>query len=115
MKIPYWTLAVAPSLLFGIGFAMNAIVMGINGSQMPVQLSGCTVDVIGEGTVGAIHSCMTAATHLKVLADWIVVRGVGIASPGDFLEWASDYVQPYFYTAFLTLLLNDLGLFKDPE
>jgi hypothetical protein len=37
-----------------------------------------------------IHSCMTVGTHMKFLADWIVVRHSGIYSLGDFLELACD-------------------------
>lgn len=112
MKIPYWTLAVVPAAAFILGFTMNAVVMAANGGQMPVLFNACSVDAIGEGTVGAIHSCMTATTHLKFLADWIAVRGLGIASPGDFLEWFGAATFTPFMTAAIALALNDLGLFK---
>lgn len=88
IKIPYWPLIAGPWLLFGLGFISNAIVMAVNNGQMPVQFpGGCPEGGFGEDI---IHSCMTHATHLKFLADWVVIRGVGIASPGDFLEWLCE-------------------------
>lgn len=88
MKIPYASLLLGPLALFAIGFTMNALVMAANHGQMPVLVpGGCGPDTM-EGDV--IHSCMVAGTHLKFLADWIVIRHLGVASPGDFLEWACD-------------------------
>jgi hypothetical protein len=73
LRIPYWPLQLGPSALFAIGFALNAFVMGINGGQMPVLIpgGGCPAE-IGQGQ-DWIHSCMTASTHLKIIADWIVI------------------------------------------
>lgn len=82
-------------ILFAIGFASNAIVMAANGGMMPVLTAGgCTPEAIAlyaeeEETEGMqTHSCMTKASRLKFMADWIVIRHLGIASPGDFFEWA---------------------------
>jgi hypothetical protein len=86
MKIPNWQFLVIPAAAFAIGFLSNAIVMAANHGQMPVLLpGGMTID-----SDDLIHSAMTAQTHLKFLADWIVIRGLGIASPGDFGEWLFD-------------------------
>ena len=116
MKIPYWTLAAIPALSFGIGFTMNAIAVAVNGGQMPVQFpGGCDVMetvLAARGVTDIIHSCMTSDTHLKFLCDWILIRGVGVASPGDLLEWLSDAVATPFYSAFIALILNDYGWFK---
>jgi hypothetical protein len=96
-RIPYWYLAIGPYLLVSLGFALNALVMAFNGGQMPVLWpGGCDVmhavqdAVISAGGSDSLHSCMTHSSHLKFLADWIVIKGVGIASPGDFLEWAYE-------------------------
>src|SRR5271167_2993048 len=90
---PYLLLLIGPLLLFVLGFSMNAVVMAANNGQMPVLIpGGCTADVAesmakeAEVEGIAIHACMTPATRLKFLGDWIVWRGKGVASPGDFLE-----------------------------
>lgn len=88
MKIPYKYLLLGPTAMFALGFAMNAIVMAANHGQMPVLIPGGDCSMVDAEDI--IHSCMNAGTHLKFLADWIVIRHLGVASPGDFLEWASD-------------------------
>jgi len=85
MKIPYSYLLLGPTAMFALGFLSNAVVIAANQGSMPVLVpGGCTPGMISE-----IHSCMVHSTHLKFLADWILVRGLGIASPGDFLEWGA--------------------------
>ena len=93
--VPFKLFLFGPAILFAIGFLSNAIVMAANGGTMPVLTAGgCTEDAIAgyaeevdrEGM--QVHSCMTKATRLKFLADWIVIRHLGVASPGDFFEWA---------------------------
>lgn len=84
-----------PWILFGLGFVLNAIVMVSNNGLMPVLVPGipCDAITISDG----VHSCMTSTTHLKFLADWIMVSSRSIASPGDFLLWFSDYLLwPFF-------------------
>ncbi len=87
MKIPNWQFLVIPSLAFAIGFLSNALVMAANHGQMPVLCPG-GLNIVDPDDL--IHVAMTAQTHLKFLADWIVIRGIGIASPGDFGEWFFD-------------------------
>lgn len=109
-KIPYWPLLIGPTLLFGIGFAMNAVVMAANGGQMPVLIpGGCTTDIQNAllNEEMRIHSCMTSATHLKFLADWIVIRGIGIASPGDFLEWLCEATQVPAFILWVAAMIKD--------
>lgn len=81
-----------PASLFAIGFMMNALVMGVNHSQMPVLIPGLTHGACPiDGTESdVIHTCMNASTHLKFLADWVTIRGLGIACPGDFLEFFGE-------------------------
>lgn len=92
-QIPYRLFLFGPLLLMAIGFTSNAVVIAANGGTMPVLESGCTNDEFAgeidrEGM--QVHSCMTKATRLKFLADWILIRHLGIASPGDFFEWAFE-------------------------
>ena len=103
-KIPYWYLLLGPTLLFAIGFALNAIVMALNGGPMPVHYTACAKMLDPEDM---LHSCMTSATHLKILADWIVIKSLGIASPGDMLEWASDILTKPGLIAWVTLIIFD--------
>lgn len=99
-KIPYWYLAATPYILLAIGFTMNAIVMAFNGGQMPVL--GGMID-----PDDTIHSVMTHATHLKFLADWVVINHVGTASPGDFLEWAYSYTAIPGLVSWIVCLVKD--------
>lgn len=87
---------------------MNAIVMAANGGQMPVLMPGGNCNMIEESDW--IHSCMTSATHLKFLADWIVMHHA-VASPGDFLIWLSDatlWPGLIIWSALMILKVNDL-------
>jgi|ERR1700676_1058353 len=104
MKIPYWQLLLGPSILLVVGMSINAIVMGVNGGQMPVQWpGGCDPKVFEDDL---IHTCMTHATHLKFLCDWISIQG-GVASPADFLIWAWEATfMPALY-AWLALVVRD--------
>lgn len=87
MKLPKWLLLVSPSALYALGYALNALVMAANHGQMPVLWPGGCAGYPQDNDI--LHVCMDAHTHLKFLADWIVQHD-GVASPGDYLEWASD-------------------------
>jgi hypothetical protein len=116
MKIPYWMLAVVPQAMFWLGFALNSAVIAVNGGQMPVQFPGGCItpdeDIM-------IHQCLTSATHLKFLCDWILVRGgilpFGFYSPGDFVMLAGAAAMTPCLIALATLILNDYGFFKKPS
>ncbi len=98
-RVEYAWLLWVPYAMFGMGFLINAIVMAANHGQMPVLVLGGDCGMIDADDV--IHSCMVAGTHLKFLADWIVINHVGIASPGDFLEWGFDLiVGPFMFLWF---------------
>lgn len=104
MSVGRAALLFGPFLAFGLGFLSNAVVMGLNHGAMPVLApAGLEFDPSDP-----FHAAMTASTHLKVLADWIVIRGVGIASPGDFLEWLYAYFGTYAQVIWATLTVNDL-------
>jgi len=93
-------------VLFALGFILNAVVMAANHSQMPVQMPGGMV----LDSEDIVHCTMTSATHLKFLADWIVINGQGIASPGDFFIWAGEYLQIPLFWAWLALIVSDSNL-----
>lgn len=104
-KIPYWPLLIGPWLSFGVGFTLNALVMAANKGQMPVILPGGDASILDPSDL--IHCAMTSTTHLKFLADWIVINGLGIASPGDFFEWAYEFTWFPALIAWITLVLKD--------
>jgi hypothetical protein len=103
LKIPYWPILLCPWLSYAAGFVLNAIVMAFNGGQMPTLWpGGCTTF-----EVDMMHVCMTHASHLKFLADWIVIRDTGIASPGDFFIWAAQYTQDWLLYVWIALVVKD--------
>ena len=107
IEIPRLYLLAIPLMMYGIGALANFAVMAHNGGQMPVLFpGGCMPDQFADDP---IHSCMTAATHWKFLADWIVINHLGVASPGDLLLWGSDLIQYPAAVAWLTLLLKDIN------
>lgn len=89
--IPFKSLLVVPSAIYWLGAILNQIVMIANGAMMPVLMpGGCPVDADG-GILDPVHKCMTAATHLKFLADIINVH-VFIGSLGDMLLFLGDAI-----------------------
>jgi hypothetical protein len=87
--------------------------MSANYGQMPVLMpNGCQVPD-HDGTLVSIfsgygiHVCMTHASRLKFLADWVVINGLGVASPGDFLEWGSEAVWVACLVIWATLMIKD--------
>lgn len=109
-KIPYGYLLLGPSLAYALGFALNAIVCGVNGSSMPVQIPDAVMAAAGGCPIDPsdwIRHCMTAQSHLKILADWIAIRGVGIASLGDFLEWGGEAALVPAFFMWLACVIKD--------
>lgn len=104
-KIPHvWLFS--PYVAFAVGFLLNAAVTAANGGQMPVLFpGGCPKDGFGDDDI--IHTCMTNASHLKFIADWIVINHFGIVSPGDFLEWAFAYTYVPAAVAWVTLQIKE--------
>lgn len=78
-KIPYWYLLVGPKLLENVGMFMNKITMAVNGGLMPVQAPGCNAGMFEDDP---FHGCLTSASHLKVLCDWLNFHS-SIDSLGD--------------------------------
>lgn len=62
--------------------------------MMPVFTYNCDERVMAWMMSGdSIHTCMTHATHLKVLCDWIIIPGMGIASIGDAFVTVCEYTM----------------------
>ena len=104
-KIPYAWLLLGPYALYALGFLLNGIVVFVNGHHMPVLMPGgnCSAHLDPDDLA---HSCMTAQTHLKFLADWIVSGG-GVSSIGDLLMyiWEATYVPTLI--AWTVLVVRD--------
>lgn len=97
IKVPYLALLVGPWLSTMFGSALNLIVMGLNGAQMPVLMpKGTAIE-----PEDIFHTVMTSGTHLKFLADWLVI-GQGIASIGDMFIWGGEAL---FYPALLAWVI----------
>ena len=94
MKRFMLALIFGPSMLFALGYLMNALVMAANHGQMPVLYPGGGCGPADFWSDDIVHVCMNAQTHFRFLADWIpmVHRGQldAMASPGDFLEMACE-------------------------
>lgn len=103
MKLKHLWLPILPYILFAVGFGSNALVCAFNGGQMPVQEPGaCHLDPSDD----PLHVCMDHNTHMKMLADWILIPNVGVASPGDLLEWAFAYTKTELLWLWLGLTLS---------
>jgi hypothetical protein len=111
MKIPAWTLLVLPTLVFALGFTCNEVAVAANGGAMPALIYGCTQDLINE-TPPIIHTCFHAGVHLKFLCDWILLRGDGYYSPGDFgIMFGTHTFYPGIIAWFASRLTRD-GLIR---
>ena len=82
MKIPYKAVLLSPYLLVVLGSIMNQLAVRANGGHMPVLFPGNDCSLLGADDPA--HSCMTAATHLKFLCDWIL-GSRSVSSVGDSL------------------------------
>ena len=101
-KIIEFCLLTVPAGMYALGFWLNQLVIAANGGTMPVLVANCTAnDMDGD----RIHACMTHASHLKFLADWINLH-VAIASPGDLLLWFGDYLMVPCLALFLYSILT---------
>ena len=105
-KIPHALFLLGPVAMMATGFLLNALVVAANGGQMPVLWPGGCTSMVTD-TDDIVHSCMTHATHLTWLADWIVMNHVGVASPGDFFEWAFEASFIPALIAWVVLIIHD--------
>lgn len=93
-----WPLLVVPQILFWFGALLNQIAEAANGGAMPVLANNCNM---GDDLS---HICMTPATHLKFLCDWIQLK-LMVASVGDVFVWTGSLIMAPLFWAWLTLLL----------
>ena len=102
-----WPLLFAPIISGNFGESLNAIVTIANGGVMPVRHPSCLTDP--TAMVDGPHVCMTAASHIKFLAD-IITSNDGIRSLGDqFITLSGDIKIPCFIlwlTIFLFCLIR---------
>jgi len=83
---------------------MNATVIAANYGQMPVLTpGGCDPDDMDS----VIHACMVPETRLKFLGDWVRIRGMGIASPGDFVLWSGENTFWPCLIIWMVLMIRD--------
>lgn len=115
----YWYLLALPIVAMYFGSAMNELALVVNGNQMPVFLPAsmweiCSDPIRAFGQAGdTIHSCMTHATHLKFLCDWIVLGNPNpdmIMSPGDVFIFLGYYLQmPAMFAWFALVWRNHIA------
>lgn len=83
-------LLILPQFIFWLGAGMNQVALVVNHGTMPVFLASC-------GKMDAEHSCMTPATNLVFLCDWINLK-FAVMSPGDvLLELGAILIGPAFW------------------
>ena len=76
-----------PYLVGFLGALMNQLVLATNGGKFPVM------GMDDSFPADRVHVLMTSASHLRWLADWIVLaQGTVIASPGDLLLMAAIWM-----------------------
>lgn len=91
MKSSYWYILATPFLMILLGTAMNQVAIFANGGHMPVYYPGgaCVADA-----EDIVHVCMTHATHVKFLCDWIL-SSRAVSSIGDELQnYGNDMITP---------------------
>jgi hypothetical protein len=114
-RVPYWYLLAIPYASLYFGIALNQLVMVVNHNQMPVDWPQSLWDAeCSDPTTMAqqgdlIHSCMTHATHLKFLCDWIVLGNPGIdgiMSTGDLFIFLYDLLVPLTFYIWVVLVIK---------
>jgi hypothetical protein len=95
---------IASPVLILLGAILNQIAVVTNHGLMPVMVPGGCMPGTSDG-VG--HICMTPATHLKFLCDWIQLR-IGTASIGDTLIWFGYWLWYPAITAWVVLMTERL-------
>jgi hypothetical protein len=113
MKLfPYWPYLLAPTALYYFGYFQNVLVITANQGTMPVHfphafwsaVATSNLHVSAGTLVDAVHRVMQPSDHLKWLADWIQLRGVGTASPGDMAIWLGETTKWPGIAAYLALV-----------
>lgn len=104
LKIPYWPILLGPLALGYLGGLLNIIATASNHEQMPVLFpGGCFEGLFADDLR---HVCMTSATHLKIVCDWILV-GTKLKSPGDFLIGFYEEFESVSLYLWIALIVKD--------
>lgn len=102
--VPDKFLLLGPSFTGLVGAFLNQVALVANNGQMPVLFpGGC--DKFPDRDGDLIHTCMTHASHLKVLSDWINLH-VSIMSLGDLLLLAGESTFWYFLVAWGVVMIK---------
>ncbi len=104
MRVPYWPLLLGPTAAYGLGALLNFLALAANGGQMPVLFPGGCANGFGDDI---IHACMTSSSHLKFLADWIIINHLGAFSPGDLLLMLQEVTFRPALFAWVVLVVKD--------
>lgn len=106
----YWYLIVLPAALFLLGAACNQVVIFANHGLMPVSWpGGCSVYPKDPDHRDPVHVCMTKASHLRPLADWIKSSDA-VSSPGDYImDAAQVFLEPFLI---LWIILTTIDFIK---
>jgi Family of unknown function (DUF5317) len=117
MKItfPYWYYLFLPTALYYFGWGLNILATTVNRGTMPVHFSQQYWDmwalagasIKGGDLVDDVHSVMKHSDHLKFLADWIQIRGIGTASIGDFFIYLGSTLQLPGLAAYIACIFED--------
>ena len=104
-KIPYLGFLALPGMAFVVGIGLNKICMAFNGGLMPVLEPACHFADDGH------HTCMSAATHLRFLADWLRFPS-GTWSLGDLLINAGEYTAPFGLVIWAVLMIKEVNALR---
>jgi len=90
--------------LAGLGDTCNRVAVFFNSSVMPVKAIECIKD--STAATDSTHACMTAATHIKFLCDYLRI-GNAVYSPGDILIGLGEILAVIFLPIATYYLLRD--------
>jgi Family of unknown function (DUF5317) len=90
IKESYVWLVWIPLVFIALGIGMNFLAVTMNHGVMPVVLTG-------SGTLAdqdKVHAAATANSRFLFLCDWIqLYAGTDVASPGDYLITAGEFLR----------------------
>lgn len=96
-----------PWALFFLGVAFNVLVITANHGSMPVVVP-VTMGAVDPGAImDQVHVVWSSSVHLALLADWIQIPWLGVASPGDLLLWLGDWLRLPLASAYIALVITE--------
>lgn len=120
MKLADWNrlgrvawLPVLPYLLCWFGSGLNLLVCTVNHGYMPVAISIMQHGATYGDVLDPQHRMWQHTDHLKFLADWIQVPGLGELSIGDLFIDFGEWINGYFWNL-LCLVFGYLWCFYSP-